>query len=171
MLSLVHSQTYAHPTLKVCKSVLYKTRIFTNIKIDIVGDKFMPTWMVVEDENDIQDILLSLFELWHIDGLAFSNGDTALNWLTQVDAGEFDDFLPQLAIVDIRLPGASGLEVSARLRQCERLKNIPIVLITAYRMSAEDETEAIQSACADMLLYKPLPTSQDLRHLLDRMLV
>ena len=43
----------------------------------------MSTWMVVEDEPDLYDTLLALFEIWSIDGVAFTNGTDAIKWIEE----------------------------------------------------------------------------------------
>lgn len=123
--------------------------------------------MVVEDEPDIYDVLLAMFELWGIEGVAFVDGAEAIAWIDAVDEGRVHGDLPELAILDIRLPEASGPEVGARLRKSPKLKNIAIVLITAYRLSTEEERAVIEQAGADRLMYKPLPAMPELRSILD----
>lgn len=130
----------------------------------------MPTWMVVEDEPDIYDVLLAMFELWGIEGVAFVDGPEAMAWIDAVDEGRVRGDLPELAILDIRLPESSGPEVGKRLRQSPVLKNIAMILITAYRLSPEDERQAIDLAQADKLMYKPLPAMPELREVLDEMI-
>ncbi len=123
--------------------------------------------MVVEDEPDIYDVLLAMFELWGIEGVAFVDGAEAIAWIDAVDEGRVHGDLPELAILDIRLPEASGPEVGARLRKSPKLKNVAIVLITAYRLSTEEERSVIEQAGADRLMYKPLPAMPELRSILD----
>ncbi len=126
--------------------------------------------MVVEDEPDIYDVLLAMFEIWGIEGVAFVDGPEAVAWIEQVDQGRVRGELPELAILDIRLPEGSGPEVGARLRASPILRNIAIVLITAYKMLPEEEREAIATAQADLLLYKPLPAMPELRQKMDKVL-
>src|SRR5450432_1096256 len=95
--------------------------------------------MVVEDEPDIYDVLLAMFEVWGIEGIAFVDGAEAVSWLDDVDKGTSSAELPELAILDIRLPELSGPEVGARIRGSERLGKIAIVLITAYRLLPHEE--------------------------------
>lgn len=123
--------------------------------------------MVVEDEPDIYDVLLAMFELWGIEGAAFVDGAEATSWIEAVDRGEVMGELPELAILDIRLPEISGPEVGARLRKSQKLGHIGVVLITAYRMSPDDEDQVKKLAQADMLMYKPLPAMPELRKTLD----
>lgn len=123
----------------------------------------MPTWMVVEDEPDIYDVLLAMFEIWGIEGVAFVDGAEAVSWIEEVDRGTTPGELPELAILDIRLPEVSGPEVGERLRKSTRLGEIAIVMITAYRLSPAEEEQVIQKAQADTLMYKPLPAMPELR--------
>jgi CheY-like chemotaxis protein len=128
----------------------------------------MSTWMVVEDEPDLYDTLLALFGIWSIDGVAFTNGTDAVKWIDDVDAGNAETNIPELAILDIRLPGVEGPEIGARLRQSRVLKNIAIVLVTAFHLSPADEKKAIEKAQADDLLYKPLPVPEEFRTVLQK---
>src|SRR5260221_4550917 len=98
--------------------------------------------MVVEDEPDIYDVLLAMFEIWGIEGIAFVDGAEAVAWIEEIDKGNLVTELPDLAILDIRLPEISGPDVGARLRQSQRIGQAAIVLITAYRLSPDDETQA-----------------------------
>jgi CheY-like chemotaxis protein len=123
--------------------------------------------MVVEDEPDIYDVLLAMFEIWGIEGVAFVDGAEAMSWIENVDQNRVRGELPELAILDIRLPEVSGPEVGHRLRQSPILGNMAIVLITAYRLSPEEEQDVIAQAQADLLMYKPLPAMLELRQKMD----
>ncbi len=130
----------------------------------------MPTWMVVEDEPDIYDVLLAMFEIWGIEGVAFVDGAEAVAWIEDVDKGNAVGELPELAILDIRLPEVPGPEVGARLRKSDRLGKIAVVMITAYRLSLEEEEQVKARAQADTLMYKPLPAMPELRKILDHII-
>ena len=64
----------------------------------------LPGW-VVEDEPDIYEVLLAMFEMWGIDGVAFVDGDEAVAWIDDVDSGRYRGELPELALLDIRCRG------------------------------------------------------------------
>ncbi len=131
----------------------------------------MSTWMVVEDEPDIYDVLLAMFEMWGIDGVAFVDGEEAIAWIDDVDNGRFRGELPELALLDIRLPGTtSGAMVGERLRKSPVLGQMAIVLITAYKLAIEEETKVIEQAGADKLMYKPLPTFNELQRQLEEII-
>ena len=131
----------------------------------------MSTWMVVEDEPDIYEVLLAMFEIWGIEGVAFVDGEEALAWIDDVDNGRFRGELPELALVDIRLPGAvDGAGVGERLRKSPILGQMSIVLSTAYRLTPEQEVQMIERAGADKLMYKPLPKFNELQTLLEEVI-
>ena len=127
----------------------------------------MPVWMVVEDEADISAVLLAMFEDWGIGDLSFADGREAARWVDSVAHGLVTSELPELALIDIRMPDISGPELSAIIRHCVSLNNIGIVLMTAYRLSPEQEQQVIAQARADALIYKPLPGMTALREFLD----
>lgn len=127
----------------------------------------MPTWMVVEDEPDIYELLLAMFEIWGIQGVAFVDGPEAVTWVDDVDQGRVRGELPEVALLDVRLPQLSGPQVAQRLRRSKLLGQIGIVLITAYRLSPDDEKAVMAEAQADLLLFKPLPSLGDLREMIE----
>ena len=130
----------------------------------------MSTWMVVEDEPDIYELLLAMFEMWGIEGVAFVDGEEAITWIDEADKGTPGE-LPELALLDIRLPGnVSGPAVGERIRQSKALNKMAIVLITAYKLTIEEEQAFIKQAGADRLLYKPLPKFNELKKILEEVL-
>lgn len=128
----------------------------------------MSTWMLVEDEPDMYEMVLAMYEILGVHGVSFTNGEEALDWIEEVDKGYANDELPELALLDIRLPGqAAGPDVGARLRKSPVLKNAAIVLMTAYRLTPQEEKKVIKQAQADLFLYKPLPSQPQLAKMLN----
>lgn len=127
----------------------------------------MATWMVVEDEQDLYEVLIAMFGAWHVDGVAFADGSEATAWIDAVDHGHISGELPSLALLDIRLPVGSGPEVAARIRRSPRLNNIAIVLMTAYRLDNDKHREIMSQSQADLLINKPLPDMAALRKILE----
>ena len=127
----------------------------------------MATWMVVEDEPDLYDMILAMYATMGIGGVAFVTGEDAVEWIEDVEAGRYDGEMPELAMIDIRLPGRiSGDLVGARMRQSAPLDNTVVVLMTAFKLSPEEERQVVASANADLLLYKPLPRLNELKRTL-----
>jgi CheY-like chemotaxis protein len=126
--------------------------------------------MIVEDEADIYEVMVAMFELWDVEHIHFFTGMEAIHWIDEVDAGRITGPMPELAVLDIRLPDVHGDRVAARLRQSSRLGAIGIVMITAYRLKPAEEEQIMRTSGADKLLYKPLPVVHDLRAIFDKVL-
>lgn len=132
----------------------------------------MATWMLLEDEPDLYDMILMMYDMLGLRGVAFSIGEEASEWIDAVNAGEYEGELPQLALLDIRLPDSiSGTEISALMRKSPKLKETVIALMTAYKLSPAQEKQVMQESGADLLLYKPFPRMHELHFRLKSLLV
>ncbi len=130
----------------------------------------MTTWMVVEDEPDLYDMVLTMYEMLGIDGVAFTDGEEAVSWIEEVDGGEFQQEIPELALLDIRLPGKiTGPMVGERLRKSPHMNGMAIVLMTAYKLTPEQEQTVIEQAGCNLFLYKPLPGFEQFRTMLENL--
>ena len=61
--------------------------------------------------------------------------------------------LPDLIMLDINMPGMSGIDVAEMLRQVPSTKEIPIVFLSAYDTDLEKKRAAVLNAAA--FLGKP----------------
>jgi len=64
--------------------------------------------------------------------------------VTLVDSGEksivsAQEDMPDIILMDLRMPGMSGLDALHEMRKSEMTKDIPIVVLTASVMSGEEE--------------------------------
>lgn len=111
-----------------------------------------PLVMVVEDHRDMQEMLVDLFQLAHIDALGAGRGDEALALM--------HDTPPDVVILDIDLPGdMNGLDVLRAIREDEALAATRVVMLTAQNVAARTpDTEA-----ADLVLLKPADPDHLLR--------
>lgn len=127
-------------------------------------------WMFVEDDPDIYEILSVLFELWGHDVIAFTTGEEALDWLQEVEQGKFTDGLPELAVIDLRLPGdIDGVEICKQLRQNQHLQKIPVIIATAFALSSKQSQEIMADTQANLLLHKPLPSAAKFHQMLNKL--
>ena len=86
--------------------------------------------------------------------------------LTSFESGEYHGELPDFALLDIRMPGYRGDEVSERLRSIPELQHIPIVLMTAFVMTDEEKMNMMNETGVDDIINKPLPEFQELHGIL-----
>jgi len=117
------------------------------------------TWMIVEDDAAIRDVIEMMCELWGFKTVTFRDGFQAADYLSRP---ELEGPMPDVALLDIRMPGPWGHEISSRIRQHPTLKDIGIVLMTAYELPGADEERYLKTSGADKLLFKPLPPMDDL---------
>jgi DNA-binding NtrC family response regulator len=99
--------------------------------------------LIVDDD---QDINLMLSVLMKKEGLVHSSvcdGETALQKLSEVK--------PDMLLVDVRMPGISGMEVLKRVKEID--PDLPVVLITAFA----DIPAAVASMRAGAFDYLPKP--------------
>jgi two-component system, cell cycle response regulator DivK len=71
--------------------------------------------------------------------------------LTLVNTAE-----PDLMLVDVQMPGMSGLELTRRLKKLPRTSHVPVIALTASAMRVDQEA-AIQAGC-DGYITKPIDT-------------
>jgi len=84
---------------------------------------------------------------------------------TLLEAADGDEALakavqehPDLILMDVQLPGLSGLDVTRRLRQMPGFERVPIIAISAYAMKGDRE-RIIEAGC-DTYLSKPVNTRE-----------
>jgi CheY-like chemotaxis protein len=126
------------------------------------------TWLVVEDDPIIRSILTALMTLWGVDNIVFKDGHEAYRWLDAVENGDPSVRLPDIALLDIRMPGAQGHEIGKRMRSLPATQNIPIVIMTAYQLTREEREQIIEMAHPEHIIGKPLPAPDDLRAMLEK---
>jgi len=103
------------------------------------------TILIVEDEPAIQELIaLNLKRAGHMT-LCANSAEKAKSLINNV--------LPDLVLLDWMLPDISGLEFAQKLRQEERTKTIPIIMLTA-RTQENDKISGLEAG-ADDYITKP----------------
>jgi DNA-binding response OmpR family regulator len=101
--------------------------------------------LVAEDDHDIGELIRLILEFGGSEVVAAQNGVDALMIATK---GNFDAVL-----LDVRMPGLSGLEVCRRLRAEKDTRDTPIIFISAR--GQESEIHAGINAGANAYVVKP----------------
>jgi two-component system alkaline phosphatase synthesis response regulator PhoP len=99
--------------------------------------------LVADDEPHIRRILTTLLEMSEFTVDAVSDGTAALELLS--GAVPYDAIL-----LDIMMPGATGLEVLRELRDLPGRADVPVVILTAKGQDADRE-EAYALGAADFV--------------------
>lgn len=89
--------------------------------------------LVADDEPHIRRILQTLLEMGSFEVETQPDGTAALE---AVEGTTHYD----LVLLDIMMPGASGLEVLARMRELDHRKSTPVVILTAKGQDADRDT-------------------------------
>jgi len=124
-------------------------------------------WLVVEDETDIRTIVTVLFTAWGYTPMEFKDGHEAYRWLDDVEAGTYNGELPEIALMDIRMPGHFGTDIARRMRAIDALKNLPIVLMTAFPTNDPNVKAVMENNVIDHIINKPLPEMFELKAILE----
>jgi DNA-binding response OmpR family regulator len=105
----------------------------------------MVTVLLAEDDADIRDLVTFTLREAGYEVRAFEDGLSAL-----VSAR---DNRPDLAVLDIMMPGMSGLDACRELRADPATSEVPIILLTARAQESDIETGF--AVGADDYIVKP----------------
>lgn len=117
------------------------------------------TIMVVDDDDDIRQMMRVLLEEDGYSVLEAENGQQAIEIAQSAS--------PDLILMDLSMPVLDGLTATRRMREIDRVSDVPIIAITAYD-SPEHRTNA-SAAGINEYLTKPIDFVK-LDKLLDRFL-
>ncbi len=87
------------------------------------------TALVVEDDPSVFETIRETLEVEGIDCLGAPDGPTALEMVVARR--------PDLVVLDVKLPGLSGLEVCRRIRQNPVTSRLPIIIVSALGAEAD----------------------------------
>jgi len=124
-------------------------------------------WLIAEDEADIRMLVSTMTRLWGHHPMPFESGQKAWEFLDRVQTGEHQSPLPEFALMDIRMPGYWGNEIAHKIRQTAPIRNIPIVLMTAFVLSEQERRAMMSEYGVDYIVNKPLPDFMELKTLID----
>lgn len=124
----------------------------------------MNTPFVLLVEDNPNDELLTLRALRR-DGIAneivvVRDGQEALDYLfaAGAHAGRDATMLPQVMLLDLKLPKVSGLEVLSRVRADDKLRGLPVVILTSSAMD-RDVVEGYRLG-ANSYVQKPVSSEE-----------
>jgi len=104
-----------------------------------------PKIVIADDDWLNRDLLTNYLIAAGCEVDAFPNGEQL--WQA------IQEMLPDLAVLDIRMPGIDGLNLCRRIKENPRTQFIPVIIVTALD-SQDEELNAIESG-ADDFITKP----------------
>lgn len=110
------------------------------------------TILIVEDDADTRTIVRTILSTEGYNTAEVANGEDAIKYFENNEA-------PAVAILDIMMPGMSGLEVALRMKQQPKTQKTPIIILTA-KDSSEDMLLAYKDYSIDYYIPKPFTYKQ-----------
>jgi CheY-like chemotaxis protein len=109
--------------------------------------------LVVDDNQDSADSMALLLRAHGYQVRIAYDGPTALE-IAQ-------DFVPEVTLQDVAMPGMDGYDVARRLRQMPKMRTAALIALTGY--TREEDTLAAHSCGFDYHLGKPVDLEALLR--------
>ena len=106
--------------------------------------------LIAEDERDIRDLITFTLRFAGHEVIATANGEEALQTALQE--------IPDLILLDVRMPRMSGYEVCEQVKANENTEHIPVVFLSAK--GQESEVQAGLKVGAEEYILKPFSPDQ-----------
>lgn len=116
--------------------------------------------LLVEDNEDDIDLTLRALKKNKISNeiVVTRDGAQAIEYLhAKTETGEYKNPMPQITLLDLKLPKIDGLEVLRTLRAHPRTRLLPVVILTSSR----EERDLVESYSLGANSYVRKPVSFD----------
>ncbi len=110
--------------------------------------------LVVDDESPIADMLSLFCQAYGFETKVLTTGSDAVSVVKS--------YMPDLITMDLAMPGTSGLKVIETLKNDEKTRKIPIIVISAYA-GAGEVSEILKLSSA--VLQKPVKMKDLEKHI------
>lgn len=125
-------------------------------------ETIIPKVLLVEDNPDDEALTLRAFRKSNLTNaiVVARDGVEALDYLfgTGTYAGRNVEDLPQLVLLDLKLPKVDGLEVLQRIRESDITKTLPVVILTSSK--EQEDLLTSYSLGANSYIRKPVDFNQ-----------
>ena len=108
--------------------------------------------LVVEDQEDNRQIIRDMLSATDYEIMEAESGEAALAAVAKQR--------PDLILMDIQMPVMDGYEVTRRIKADPALRSIPIIAVTSYALSGEEQkarAAGCDAICAETI--QPTPTA------------
>ena len=114
--------------------------------------------LLVEDNRMDMELILDAFQESHLGNKVYcvNNGQDALDYVfgnnKYIDRKKYP--IPDLILLDLKMPGIDGHKVLQRIKETEGLKRIPVIILTSSR--EEGDRALSYDNGANSYLIKPV---------------
>jgi CheY-like chemotaxis protein len=117
--------------------------------------------LIAEDEPDIRDLVAFTLRFAGHEVVAVANGAEA------VEAAPLE--MPDLILMDVRMPQMTGYEACEKIKADTRVKDIPVVFLSAKGQDSEIQA-GLSAGATDYLLkpFGPMELTEKVKELLEK---
>lgn len=123
----------------------FETEEMPEVIEEVVEENKVPTVMVVDDSITVRKVTSRFLERNELDVIQAKDGIDALTQLL--------DVIPDVMLLDVEMPRMDGFELAINMRNDERLKNIPIIMITSR--TGQKHRDRAMNIGVNMYMGKP----------------
>lgn len=116
--------------------------------------------LLVEDNDDTRAMIRVLLEVSGCEVVEAEDGEVAVQLAKETR--------PQLILMDLNMPKLDGFDATRQIREIEGMKEVPIIVLSAYVFNNELKQQAIEEGATEVLL-KPNDIYR-LKHIINRYL-
>jgi CheY-like chemotaxis protein len=116
----------------------------------LANEEIMAKILIAEDERDIRDLVAFMLRFAGYEVVTAANGEEAVRLAPKEN--------PDLILMDVRMPRMTGYDACRLIKSEERLKDIPVVFLSAKGQENEIQTGLV--AGAEEYLLKPFAPDQ-----------
>jgi two-component system cell cycle response regulator DivK len=135
--------------------------IYSDEEPELATEGRSPSVLIVEDDRDGRLMLVEWLQQAGFSVAQAHNGLQALERAVELT--------PDVVVTDLNIPGIDGFELTRRLKQDPRTRDVPVLAVTGYAAFAADPNRAHRAGC-DAVLEKPCSATEletAIRRLLD----
>ena len=108
--------------------------------------------LVVEDQEDNRQIIRDMLTFTDYEIVEAESGEEALAAVAKQR--------PDLILMDIQLPGIDGYEVTRRIKADPAMRSIPIIAVTSYALSGEEQNVSDAIRIGDCFPFRNFAKNQ-----------
>ncbi len=124
-------------------------------KASVIPSELANARVLIIDDNEVnRSILTEQMTAWKFDSAAAQNGEEGLAIIEAVLANSMDI---DLVILDYQMPGMSGADVLAKMRSDQKMRDIPVIMLTS--VDSSESNRRLSELGAEANLTKPTRSS------------